>query len=72
VLSIKGRGVTKLRGAGRGDLKLHVQVITPHKLSGKETELVKKLREMRKPAPPQLKAATSGTFQRLRERFFGA
>ena len=72
VLTIKGRGVTRLRGAGRGDLKLHVHVVTPTKLSGKESDLIKTLREMRKPAPPQLKAATSGTFQRLRERFFGA
>lgn len=71
VLTIKGRGVTKLRGAGRGDLKLVVHVVTPTKLSGKETDLVKALRDARKPQPPQLKHATSSTFQRLRERFFG-
>jgi molecular chaperone DnaJ len=71
VLTIKGRGVTKLRGAGRGDLKLNVHVVTPTKLSGKESDLVKKLREMRKPEAPQLKAAHPSTFQRLRDRLFG-
>lgn len=71
VLTIKGRGVTKLRGAGRGDLKLPVHVVTPTKLGGKEIDLIKKLREIRKPHPPTLKASQSGTFQRLRERFFG-
>lgn len=71
VLTIKGRGVTKLRGAGRGDLKLPVHVVTPTKMAAKEIDLVKKLREMRKPQPPSLKANQSGTFQRLRERFFG-
>lgn len=71
VLTIKGRGVTKLRGAGRGDLKLPVHVVTPTKLGSKEIDLVKKLRELRKPAGPSLKASQSGTFQRLRERFFG-
>lgn len=71
VLTIKGRGVTKLRGAGRGDLKLPVHVVTPTKMAAKEIDLVKKLRDMRKPHPPALKANQSGTFQRLRERFFG-
>jgi molecular chaperone DnaJ len=71
VLTIKGRGVTKLRGAGRGDLKLSVHVVTPTKLASKESELVKKLRELRKPHAPHLKAAHPSTFQRLRDRLFG-
>ena len=71
VLTIKGRGVTKLRGAGRGDLKFVVHVLTPSKLGSKEAELVKKLRDLRSPEPPKLKAVSTNTFQRLRERFFG-
>ena len=32
ILTVKDRGVTRLRGAGRGDLKIGVQVVTPTKL----------------------------------------
>lgn len=71
VLTIKGRGVTKLRGAGRGDLKFPVHVVVPTKLAAKEVDLVKKWRELRPLQPPTLKASQAGTFQRLRERFFG-
>ena len=71
VITIKGRGITKLRGNGRGDLRLGVHVITPHKLSSKELELVKKLRELRKPAPPTLAGAQQGLFQKFRDRLFG-
>jgi molecular chaperone DnaJ len=71
VITIKGRGITKLRGNGRGDLRLGVHVITPQKLSSKESELVKKLRELRKPAPPTLAGAQQGLFQKFRDRLFG-
>ena len=71
VLTIKGRGVTKLRGAGRGDLKIAVHVVTPTKIGAKEIDLVQKLRDLRKPEAPSFKAVQSSTFQRLRERFFG-
>jgi molecular chaperone DnaJ len=71
VITIKGRGVTKLRGNGRGELRFGVQVLTPAKLSAKESELVKKLRELRKPAPPTLAGAQQGVFQKFRDRLFG-
>lgn len=71
VLSIKGRGITRLRGAGRGELKLVVHVVTPTKLPAKESQLIQALRELRKSPPPQLRAPSQGSFQRFRERFFG-
>jgi len=71
VITIKGRGVTKLRGNGRGDLRFGVQVLTPSKITAKESELVKKLRELRKPAPPSLAGAQQGVFQKFRDRLFG-
>lgn len=70
-LTFKGRGVTKLRGAGRGDLALHVHITTPTKLGTKETDLVKTLRSLRTPQPPALREVGQKKFQRLRERFFG-
>jgi molecular chaperone DnaJ len=71
VLTFKGRGVTKLRGAGRGDLALHVHITTPAKLGAKENDLVKAFRALRSPQPPTLREAGPKKFQRLRERFFG-
>lgn len=70
-LTFKGRGVSKLRGAGRGDLALHVHVVTPTKLGAKETEFVRLLREARAPEPPSLRGVGAKKFQRLRDRLFG-
>lgn len=71
VITVKGRGVTRLRGNGRGDLRLGVHVTTPTKLSSKETELIAKLKELRKPAPPTLAGAQQGMFAKFRDRLFG-
>ena len=71
IITVKGRGVTKLRGNGRGDLRLGVQVLTPAKLGAKEAELITKLRALRKPAPPTLAGAQQGVFQKFRDRLFG-
>ena len=69
VITIKDRGVTHLRGSGRGDLKIGVQVTTPTKLSHKEQELIKQLAGSRKGAPPTLTHFQQGLFQKLRDRF---
>lgn len=71
VITVKGRGITKLRGNGRGDLRLGVHVTTPTKLSSKESELIAKLKELRKPAPPTLAGAQQGMFAKFRDRLFG-
>jgi len=42
VVTLRGLGVTKLRGSGRGDLMVHIEVVTPQKLSKEEQELLKK------------------------------
>lgn len=36
VLPIRGKGITKLRGSGRGDLFAHIDVLIPNKLSKKK------------------------------------
>ncbi|GAA2022587.1 molecular chaperone DnaJ [Agromyces tropicus] len=71
VLTIKDRGVTHLRGSGRGDLKVAVHVLTPTKLTHKERELVEQLAKQRKPKPPELGHFQQGLFARLRDRFLG-
>ena len=70
VLVLKDRGVTKLRGNGRGDLRIGVQVVTPTKLSHKERQLVEQLAKSHKAAAPQLSRFQQGMFGKLRDRFF--
>jgi molecular chaperone DnaJ len=71
VITVKDRGVTRLRGNGRGDLKIGVQVMTPTKLSGKEQELIKQLAGARKAVAPHFAHFQQGLFTKLRDRFLG-
>ena len=49
-LRMKGRGVPRLRGAGRGDLHVIVTVVVPDKPSKAERELLEQLNEVSGPA----------------------
>lgn len=69
VITIKDRGVTHLRGSGRGDLKVGVQVLTPTKLNSKSKELIAELARVQNAVPPHLSQFQQGLFQKLRDRF---
>jgi molecular chaperone DnaJ len=71
VITVKDRGITHLRGSGRGDLRIGVQVVTPLKLNSKEQELVRQLAAVRKPQPPHFATFQQGLFAKLRDRFTG-
>ena len=65
VLTLKGLGVPKLRGRGRGDLHAHIQVDTPTDLDDLQRELLAGLAEARSEVlgeAPQ----TEGLFSKLR------
>jgi len=47
VVRLKGRGIPALRGRGRGDLLVRIDVEVPTRLSAEEDELVRSLAEMR-------------------------
>ena len=47
MIPLKGLGVPKLRGRGRGDLFVHVQVDTPTELDDRQRELLTSLAEAR-------------------------
>jgi molecular chaperone DnaJ len=51
LLRIKGRGVPKLKGSGRGDLIARVRVTVPSKLSTDEREAVEALRDASREDP---------------------
>lgn len=69
VLTIKDRGITRLRGTGRGDLKVGVQVVTPTRLDHKERQLIEQFAGSRKQVDPQLAQFQQGLFSKLRDRF---
>lgn len=69
VITVKGRGLTHLRGTGRGDLKFGVQVVTPTKLDARQQEMMKQFAGTRKPVAPALVHFQQGLFQKLRDRF---
>jgi len=71
ILTIKDRGVTKLRGSGRGDLRIGVQVLTPTKLDHKERELIEAFAARHKVPAPSLSHFQQGLFAKLRDRFLG-
>jgi len=69
IVTVKDRGVTRLRGGGRGDLKVGIQVVTPVRLNNKETQLIKQFADSRRPVAPEFSHFQQGLFAKLRDRF---
>ncbi len=69
VLTIKGRGITPLRGSQRGDLRVGVQVVTPTRLDAKERALIEDFAKKTKAPSPRLAEFHQGVFSKLRDRF---
>ena len=46
-IALKHKGMTRLRGSGRGDLIVHIEVVTPTKLNREQEELIKKFASLR-------------------------
>jgi molecular chaperone DnaJ len=67
-LRLKGRGVPRLRGSGRGDLHVIVTVVVPDKPSKAERDLLKQLDQASGPAVLP-KGSGAGLFDRLRDIF---
>ncbi|GAB3845383.1 molecular chaperone DnaJ [Nesterenkonia populi] len=67
VITLRGKGVAHLRGTGRGDLKVHLKVETPTKLSDKQRELLKMLAEERGEKPGESSTEHKGMFKKFRE-----
>ena len=72
VLTIKGRGITPLRGSQRGDLRVGVQVVTPTRLDHRERALIEEFAKRTKAPAPKLAEFHPGLFAKLRDRFRNA
>ncbi|HAP90404.1 MAG TPA: molecular chaperone DnaJ, partial [Arthrobacter bacterium] len=70
IITLRGLGVTHLRGYGRGDLMVHLQVETPAKLDAAQEDLLRQLAKLRGEQFTEGKlAASGGVFAKLRDRF---
>ena len=63
---LRGRGVPALRGRGRGDLILSVEVVVPEKLSAEEAQLIRRLAELR---GEDVAPREEGFFSRIKSAF---
>ncbi|WP_109473513.1 molecular chaperone DnaJ [Ornithinimicrobium cavernae] len=70
-ITLEDQGVTHLRGTGRGDLIVHLDVRVPTKLDDRQRELLAQLAEERGESRPEgrMAPANSGLFGKLREAF---
>jgi molecular chaperone DnaJ len=76
VLTLRQKGVTHLRGSGRGDLHVHLDVVTPTKLDERQEQLVRELAALRGEEASTGTVQTgqgsqTGLFSRLRDAFNG-
>jgi molecular chaperone DnaJ len=70
-IPVKGKGVTRLRGGGRGDLIVHMEVHTPTKLNKEQQELLAKFAKLRdeKEGDSQMERQDGGFFSKFRDAF---
>ena len=71
IMKIPARGVPKLRGTGRGDLLVHLEVRTPTRLDSRQEELLRELAQLRNEEHPHGVVSSQGQnlFTRLRDAF---
>jgi len=72
-IKLKGLGVGKLQRTGRGDLYVHVDVLTPTDLDDEQRRLLDELARLRGEERPQARLAPlgGGVFARLRDAIKG-
>jgi molecular chaperone DnaJ len=73
VTTLRSLGVTHLRGGGRGDLVVHLEVNTPKNLDDEQRDLLAQLAVLRGEERPEGRLAThgSGLFGRLKDALSG-
>ncbi|HSF15595.1 MAG TPA: molecular chaperone DnaJ [Vicinamibacteria bacterium] len=69
VIKLRGKGVPRLQGSGRGDQLVVVNVVTPEKLTREQRELVEQLGALM--TAPKLGERPSGRERSFFERLFG-
>jgi molecular chaperone DnaJ len=71
-VTMPGLGVQHLRGAGRGELVVHIEVQTPTRLDGEQEDLLRRLAALRGEEGANGKVSSEpGLFARIRDAFNG-
>jgi molecular chaperone DnaJ len=70
-LRIRGKGVPHLRGTGRGDLHVHLDVRTPTKLSSEEERMLREFARTRGEEVAELSRQKGGFLSFMRDAFNG-
>jgi molecular chaperone DnaJ len=72
-LTLRGRGMPRLRGSGAGDLHVILDVATPTRLDDEQRELLEKFADLRgeERAEVVIDNANSGLFSRIKDAFNG-
>jgi molecular chaperone DnaJ len=68
IFRLKGRGMPQLNGGGRGDLFVHVRVVTPAKLTREQKRLIEQLAQTM-PAENRPAERESSFFQKVKDIF---
>ena len=66
VIRFKHKGVPRVQGRGRGDLRVHLMVATPTELTAEQADLLRKFAELR---GEQVAPADAGLLSRLKSAF---
>ena len=71
MISVKGKGMTRLRSSHRGDLIVHVDVATPQKLNREQEKLLKEFAKSRgeREGEVKIKGQREGLFSKFRDAF---
>jgi molecular chaperone DnaJ len=74
MVTLRARGVPHLRGSGRGDLLVHVDVQTPTRIDAAQEDLLRQLARLRGEERPESTFArpeSQGLFSRIKDAFAG-
>lgn len=73
VITLRGKGMGKLRGHGRGDLHVHLDIQVPTALDERQSQLLAELASLRGEEAPEGRLAPvgQGMFSRLRDKLAG-
>jgi molecular chaperone DnaJ len=72
LIPLRARGVPHLRGVGRGDLHVHVQVMTPTRLDEEQEALLRQFAQLRgEDMPVSTRGHGGGLFSKMRDAFNG-
>lgn len=66
VITLRGKGIPHVRGGGRGDFLVQIQVVTPKKLSADQKQLLRKLAETLDGAKP---SEPKGILDKVKDAF---